>query len=180
MVSAVAVTPDWRYAVSGSYDKTLRLWDLESGELLRTLEDHTDHVQAVAVTPDGARAVSGSMDKTLKLWDLESGMLLHTMKGHTGPVWAVAVTPNGTHAVSASWGKTLKLWDLQSGDEIRSTARVSTSEKTKVTPEIVSQSRQLIGHQGWVLAIALTPDGLCAVSGSHDKTLKIWYNGRIV
>ena len=81
-------------ALSGSDDSTLKLWDLESGALLHTLEGQTDWVTAVAVLPDGRRALSGSFDKTLKLWDLESGALLHTSKA-TGWVKAVAVLPDG-------------------------------------------------------------------------------------
>jgi len=64
------VTPDGRRVVSGSSDKTLRVWDLASGRLLHTLEGHRTAVQAVAVTPDGRFAVSGSSDGTLRVWDI--------------------------------------------------------------------------------------------------------------
>ena len=72
-VNGVAVTPDGKRAVSASWDKTLKVWDLETGRALRTLEGHSDSVSGVAVTPDGKRAVSASWDKTLKVWDLETG-----------------------------------------------------------------------------------------------------------
>jgi hypothetical protein len=85
-VSGVAVTPDGKRAVSASGDKTLKVWDLESGVALRTLEGHSDRVAAVAVTPDGKRAVSASGDKTLKVWDLDSGVALHTLEGHSDMV----------------------------------------------------------------------------------------------
>ena len=79
----VAVTPDGRRAVSASDDKTLKVWDLESGRELRTLDGHSADVTGVAVTPDGRRAVSASWDKTLKVWDLESGRELRTLEGHS-------------------------------------------------------------------------------------------------
>ncbi|MGH9455788.1 MAG: WD40 repeat domain-containing protein, partial [Terriglobia bacterium] len=114
-VTAVAVTPDGKQAVSASWDNTLKVWDLTSGKELRTLTGHTGWVTAVAVTPDGKQAISGSEDKTLKVWDLASGKELRTLTGHTGAVTAVAVTPDGKQAVSASSDNTLKVWDLTSG-----------------------------------------------------------------
>ena len=107
-VSAVAVTPDGRRAVSASDDQTLKVWDLERGEEVRTLKGHSSSVRAVAVTPDGRRAVSASDDQTLKVWDLERGEEVRTLKGHSGWVYAVAVTPDGRRAVSASDDQTLK------------------------------------------------------------------------
>jgi WD40 repeat protein len=72
-LSAVAGTPDGRYAVSGSRDNTLRLWDLATGETKRTLQAHTDWVTAIAAVPDGRHLVSGSRDNTLRVWDLATG-----------------------------------------------------------------------------------------------------------
>ena len=114
-VLAVAMTPDGNRAVSGSEDRTLRLWDLESGQTIRTFEGHTDRVLGAAVTPDGRRAVSASRDRTLRLWNLEGGQTIRMLEGHTDWVSAVAVTPDGRRAVSGSEGRTLRLWDLESG-----------------------------------------------------------------
>jgi WD40 repeat protein len=82
-VNSVAVTPDGRYAISGSGDKTLRVWELETGQCIRTIEGHTFSIDSVAVTPDGRYAVSGSWDKTLKLWEIKTGRCVNTLKGHT-------------------------------------------------------------------------------------------------
>jgi hypothetical protein len=106
------VTPDGRRVVSASDDQTLKVWDLESGRALATLEGHADWVNACAVTSDGRRVVSASDDKTLKVWDLESGRALTTLEGHADWVRACAVTPDGRRVVSASVDKTLKVWDL--------------------------------------------------------------------
>ncbi|MEB3830589.1 WD40 repeat domain-containing protein, partial [Phormidium sp. CCY1219] len=82
----VAITPEGKRAVSISYEKTLKLWDLETGMELATLTGHSGEVNAVAITPDGKRAVSASDDTTLKLWDLETGMELATLTGHSDDV----------------------------------------------------------------------------------------------
>jgi WD40 repeat protein len=74
----VAITPDGKRAVSSSDDHALKLWDLETGRTLRTLEGHSGWVWGVAVTPDGKRAVSSSNDHTLKVWDLTTGLLVAT------------------------------------------------------------------------------------------------------
>jgi WD40 repeat protein len=69
----VTLSSDGRRAVSGSWDKTLRVWDLGSGQSLQTLQGHTSGVTAVALSSDGRRAVSGSPDHTVRVWDLQDG-----------------------------------------------------------------------------------------------------------
>jgi WD40 repeat protein len=122
------------------------VWNLESGEELRTLEGHTHWVDAVAVTPDGQRAVSASgslgHDKTLRVWDLQSGKELHTLEGHTISVKAVVVTPDGRRAVSQGY-KTLRVWDLESGAETA-----------------------LLTVDGRIQSCAVAPDGLNFVAGT--------------
>jgi WD40 repeat protein len=88
-VTAVALLPDGRRALSGSEDRTLRLWDLETGTELRRFQGHEHRVTAVAPLPDGRRALSGS-DRMLRLWDLETGECVVTFTGDA-PISAVAV-----------------------------------------------------------------------------------------
>jgi WD40 repeat protein len=192
-VEAVAVTPDGRRAVSGSADRTLKVWDLEQGTLLATLAQDAE-VWAVAVTPDGRRAVSGSGDQTVKVWDLERGTLLVTLAGHGAGVRAVAVTPDGRHAVSGAADRLLKVWDLEQeallatlaghGDSVAAVAvtsdgrrAVSGSDDRTLKVWDLEQDTLLVtlaGHGDWVRAVAVTPDGRRAVSGSWDRTLKVW------
>jgi WD40 repeat protein len=74
----VAVTPDGKQAVSASADNTLRIWDLNTGDVLHTLQGHSEAVDSVAITPDGLRAISASRDDTLKLWNLDTGQTIAT------------------------------------------------------------------------------------------------------
>ncbi|MBM3498106.1 MAG: NACHT domain-containing protein, partial [Armatimonadetes bacterium] len=151
-VMSVAVTRDGSRAVTGSGDRTVRVWYLDTGTCLRTLEGHTNGVIAVALTPDGQRAVTGSSDRTVRVWDLNTGTCLRTLEGHTDGVRAVALTPDGQRAVTGSYDKTIRVWDLNTGTCLRT----------------------LQGHTGSVNAVALTPDGQRAVTGSSDHTVRVW------
>jgi WD40 repeat protein len=151
-VWSVAVTADGRRAVSGSYDKTVRVWDLDAGTCVATLQGHSTPVRSVAVTADGRRAVSGSYDKAVRVWDLDAGRCVATLQGHTNGVSGVAVTADGRRAVSSSDDKMMRVWDLDAGTCVAT----------------------LQGHSTPVWSVAVTADGRRAVSGSLDKTVQVW------
>lgn len=180
-ITSIALTPDGRYAVSGSADKTLRVWDLETGTCTRTFEGHTGEIWSVAITPDGRYAVSGSSDKTLRVWGLETGRCSRTLEGHTGVVWSVAITPDGRFVVSG--GEALRVWDLEIGQCIRTLERHTDQVSSlAITPDRLSRlgkgkialEKARIAWEDQVSSLAITPDGRYAVSGSMDKTLRVW------
>ncbi|MEW6491157.1 MAG: hypothetical protein AB1589_01210, partial [Cyanobacteriota bacterium] len=98
-VNAVAVTADGKRAISGSFDTTLKVWNLETGEELFSLKGHSDWVNAVAVTGDSKQAISASDDNTLKLWDLETGEVIASFTGEY-PLSCCAVAPDGVTLVA--------------------------------------------------------------------------------
>ena len=147
-VWVVAFSPDGQTLVSGSQDQTIKLWDLDTGKLLRTFTGHTGAIWSVALS--NGQLASGSSDNTIKFWDLDTGELLRTFTGHTGAVRSIALSANGQLA-SGSSDNTVKLWNLNSG-----------------------RQRTFLGHTNRVLAVALSPDGQILTSGSVDKTLKVW------
>jgi WD40 repeat protein len=194
LVTSVGVTPDGRVAVSGSYDGTVRVWDLAVGRSSAILEGHTDWVRCVAVATDGRTAVSGSHDRTVRVWDLDSDRCSAVLEGHTGLVTSVAVTGDGRTAVSGSFDGEVRVWDLAVGrssavleghtDWVRCVAvatdgrmAVSGSEDWTVRVWDLAVGRcsaVLEGHTGLVTSVAVTGDGRTAVSGSEDGTVRVW------
>ena len=91
---------------SGSDDHTVKVWDVATGECLRTLEGAGGRVLACA----GGTLASGSADQTVKVWDAATGECLRTLEGHSDPVWSVAFDPSGGTLASGSWDQTVKVW----------------------------------------------------------------------
>ena len=112
MVTSIVFSPDGAFILSGSWDKSLKLWDGASGELLRTFVGQSDIVTSVAFSPDGRRVLSASIDGIIRLWDAASAKLLRDFEGHSGFVNSVAVAPNGKHLLSGSNDGSMKLWQL--------------------------------------------------------------------
>jgi WD40 repeat protein len=118
-IGQIAWSPYGRMLASPSGDKTIRLWDVETGECLKTLEGHQDAVSSVAFDPAGSTLASGSEDGSIKLWEPASGKLLRTLKGHQEAVFSVAFDPADSTLASGSYDTTIKLWDSTSGRLLR-------------------------------------------------------------
>ncbi|KIJ26387.1 hypothetical protein M422DRAFT_192287, partial [Sphaerobolus stellatus SS14] len=120
VVWSVAFSPDGKHIVSGSSDKTIRIWDAETGENVgEPLEGHTDWVLSIAFSPDGKHIVSGSSDKTIWIWNAETGKNVgEPLEGHTDVVMSVAFSPDGKHIVSGSSDKTIRIWDAETGENV--------------------------------------------------------------
>ena len=162
----VAIAPDGKNILSSSRDKTLKVWDLESGECLATFEGHTDRVLGVVITPDGRRVVSGSGDKTLKVWDLESGECLATFEGHTATVSVVAMTPDGKRIVSGSYDHSLRVWHLPAV-----AVRAEPSPSARYTnAKVVLVGESGVGKTG--MAIRLVEDRWEVTDSTHG--MNVW------
>ncbi|MBR6863354.1 MAG: hypothetical protein IKM75_00695 [Bacteroidales bacterium] len=194
-INVLVTSPDGKRCVSGSSDRTLRVWDIESGQCLRTLEGHKSCVLSVSLSPDGKHFVSGSGDKTLRIWDIETGKCLRVLKGHNEGIFTVSLTSDGKRCISGSGDKTLRVWDTESGQCLRTLEGHKNSITTlSITPDgkhCISGSKDctlrvwniengiclkvLKGHTSPIRYLSVSPDGKCCVSGSGDKTLRVWY-----
>jgi WD40 repeat protein len=151
-VKSVSYSPDGRRVVSGSLDRTIRVWDARSGAGLTILQGHEEGVLSVSYSPDGSRIVSGSADRTIRVWDAESGGELAVLRGHECGINQVCFSPDGRRIVSGSADKTVRVWDVHTAAELA----------------------VLRGHEDSVKSVSYSPDGSRIVSGSLDKTIRIW------
>jgi WD40 repeat protein/serine/threonine protein kinase len=109
-VNDLAFSPDGKLLASGNQDFTITVWNIETGQLVHTLQEHMCFVSAVAFSPDGKRLASGSEDWTVKLWDLDTGLSTITLEGHTGRVLNVSFSPDGERLASTSEDGTIRVW----------------------------------------------------------------------
>jgi len=154
-VQDVAISSDGQFALSGSWDGTLRLWDLSTGTTTRNFYGHTKDVLSVAFSADNRQIVSGSRDKSINLWNtLGQCKFTITDEGHKEWVSCVRFSPNLATPliVSAGWDKMVKVWNL-------------THCKLRTN---------LIGHTGYVNTVTVSPDGSLCASGGKDGTAMLW------
>ncbi|UUM20818.1 NACHT domain-containing protein [Mycoavidus sp. SF9855] len=193
-VYSVAYSPSGDQIASGSEDRTVRVWDAETGALAHTLQGHTGSVNSVAYSPSGVQIASGSNDNTVRVWDAETGALPHILRGHTMAVSSVAYSPSGSQIASGSVDNTVRLWDAQTGalahilqehtDIVRSVvyspsgSQIASSSHDQMVwlwdAETGALAHTLQGHTAFVRSIVYSPSGKQIASGSDDHTVRLW------
>ncbi|MEB3220258.1 MAG: NB-ARC domain-containing protein [Nostocales cyanobacterium 94392] len=150
-VKALAVSHNGKHILSGSSDKNMKLWDLQTGKQIHTFEGHEGTIHTVLFISE-EQAVSASEDGTLKLWNLKSYECLHTFEGHNCPIYAAAFIRERMQVISGGADGRLKIWDLQNRRCIFN----------------------LQAHKNSINDIAVSSEVMSVISASSDKTLKLW------
>ncbi|BAT52818.1 WD repeat protein [Nostoc sp. NIES-3756] len=148
-IRAIALSADGQTLASGDDDKTIKVWNLKTGELRHTLVGHTERISSVAISPDGKTLISASHDKTIKVWDLATGKLLGNITGHKAAITAIIISPDGKTIASASMDQTVRLWNANN-------RRLRRSLKADA------------------FSLAISPDGKTLYSGSNNGSIKLW------
>ncbi len=157
-------TASW--LASGGWDRTVRIWDVATGQERAVLEGHTRPVQAVAVSPDGSWLASASRDWTVRIWDVAAGREHTVLEGHVGPVPAVAVAPDGRWLASIGWDDTVRIWDMAS----RQTRTLMRVENTLTACAWLDVNALVVGGSaGLYLFGFLTSTGLAASQAPKSK-----------
>ncbi len=153
-VHAAAFSPDGRLVALGGNDKAgyVKIYNAQTGDLVRALDGHRDDVLSVAFSRDGRQLLTASYDKSARLWDVATGREVRRFLGHNWWVWSAAFSPDESRIVTASQDGTAIVWSADTG---------------RAGPPFT-------GHSGPVYAAAFSPDGQSVVSGGYDNRLLIW------
>lgn len=200
-ILALALSPDGKKLASAGTDRLLRVWDLPSGKLEHTIENHADWVFGLAFAPDGKHLVTGSRDKTAKVWDLTAKESVLTFPDHQQPVYAVAITGDGKLGISVGEDNQVRQWQATDasknigkqtkvvGAHTKPVFRLAHFPDAK-NPMIATCSadatvklwnpvagtalKTLSGHKDWVYAVAISPDGQLVAGGAWDGEVRVW------
>jgi WD40 repeat protein len=157
-VECVAFSADGRMAASGSWDKSIRVWDLAMGRMLTQLNGHTGTiahpgiVHRVLFRETDRQIISCGYDGTIRIWDISGSLQVRRLAGHEGGVTALALAADERVLVSGGADRIVRVWDVAS----------------------YRQTMQLSGHRGQVRSVAISNDGRLAISGGTDGQLRLW------
>ncbi|KAG7424302.1 Vegetative incompatibility protein HET-E-1 [Fusarium oxysporum f. sp. raphani] len=151
-VDSVVFSHDSKKVASASSDKTIRIWNAETGECERVLEGHSSYVHSVVFSHDSKKVASASLDKKVRIWNAETGECERVLEGHSDSVWSVVFSHDSKKVASASRDKTVRIWNAETGE----------------------CERVLEGHSSYVHSVVFSHDSKKVASASRDKTVRIW------
>ncbi len=157
IIHSIAFSPNGERLISGSWDKTIRLWDINAATELHQFKGK-DSIYSVAFHPNGQLIAAGSFDETITIWDCNTGKLVRTLRGNGMlTVYSVAFSPDGKQIISGDLSNAVRIWETNTG-------------KSKL---ILKGKNDVFGG---VFSVAYSPDGHFIASGSGDETLSLWHS----
>lgn len=199
-ILAIALSADGKKLAGAGCDRIVRVWDVASGKLEHSIENHADWVLGLAFSPDGKYLLTSSRDKTAKIWDLAAKESLVTFPDHQNPVYAVAMTPDGKYGISAGEDNNVRQWQAtdaskQIGKQAKAMAGhgkgvfriamvtapkpllATCSADTSVRlwdPVAGTAIKTLTGHSDWVYAVAISPNAEFVAGGAWNGEVRVW------
>lgn len=191
-LSMAVFSSDGKKFASSSYDQTIRLWDVESGQELKNFSKHTEWVKGIAISLDGEILVSGSLDHTAKVWNTQNGQEIYSF-GDESIIQSVSISPNKQYIVTGSEAGTARLWDLASKKEVfclgehmtgvlsssfspdGSLIAVATGKSIYVWKTQTGEKlMHLETNKARVISLSFMPDNKHLVSGSEDGMVRLY------
>ncbi|CAD8213517.1 unnamed protein product [Paramecium pentaurelia] len=194
-VKSVCVSSDGSTLASGSQDKSIRLWDVKTGQQKAKLDAHSSGVNSVCFSPDCSLLASGSQDKSVFLWDVKTRKKVAKMNSHKDGILSVCFSPDGSLLASGSQDKSIILWDVKTRKKIAkiishkdgilsvcfspdgSLLASGSIDNSIVLMNVKTGQQQMckmVDHRDYARSICFSPDGTLLASGSYDKSIRLW------
>ncbi len=155
-INIITYSPNGRYLASGGWDNLVKIWDAQTGNLVKTFKGHKSAILDIYFTKDSKTLITSSKDETIKFWDIARGNLKKEITGHSG--WIMSIGLNSDESILASGGsdETISLWDVAS------------------KPDTALEIKRFLGHKDYVRSLDFSNDGKILVSGGDDNKVKFW------
>ena len=160
----VSFSPNGSLLATASYDKHVKIWNVNDGSERFDLTDHVDAIYTLAFSPDGKYLATGAGDRTVKLWDTETGKRLITFSDAEDTIHTVCFSPDGRYLAAGSADMSIYVWDVPASAEQFTQSSTSTGVLV----------HSVFAHDGAVLLLAYSPDGTTLFSSGEDKNVKLW------